>query len=133
VPADQLVVLGGGDGPHRVVRYLLESDTPIEWSGTSPVTFTERSTGRVIVEGPTSASRDYAFVMVVTEPIGGTWALSAQGIGENGTVAAASWFATEIAPAIDSASYAWVIVEWTEADAVPGPSAGDAWIVVESA
>jgi len=128
--ADDLVVIGGGDGPNRAIAYLLKADTPVTWSGSSPATFVERATGRTIAMGSTSTSHDYALVMVVSEPIGGTKVLSAAGMQVNGTLAAGYWFANQIAPSIATDLDAWTLVEWTNADADPAPSAGDTFAVL---
>lgn len=132
VGSDELVILGGGDGPHRALAYLLRSDTPVVWSGTSPATFSERASGRMLVDGPTSSDHDFALLMVVAEPIGGTRALSASGIGVNGTIAASRWFATEIAPTIATSSLSWLLIEWTNGDADPRPSDGDSYVIIGS-
>lgn len=127
---DDLAVIGGGDGPHRAIAYLLRGDTPVIWSGSSTATYRERATGRVIATGPTSATHDYALVMVVTEPIGGARILSAQGMTGNGTVAAGYWFQTALAPGIATNGATWTLVEWTNADGDPAPSAGDSFVVI---
>jgi hypothetical protein len=129
---DDLVVIGGGDGPNRAIAYLLAADTPVTWSGSSQATYKERATGRTLAMGPTSASHDYALVMVVSEPIGGTKILSASGMQVNGTRAAAYWFTTQIAPSLATDQDVWTLVEWSNADADPTPSAGDTFVVVAS-
>ena len=129
--ADDLAIIGGGDGPNRAIAYLLAADTPVIWSGSSVATYTERRTGRVITQGRVRV-RDYAVVMVVTEPIGGGRILSASGMVGNGTRAAARWFATQIAPGIGNATDGWAVVEWTNTDADPAPSAGDSYDVIGS-
>jgi hypothetical protein len=128
--ADDLVVIGGGDGPNRGLAYLLKADTPVVWSGSSQATFEERATGRTIAMGPTSTSHDYALVMVVSEPIGGTKILSAAGMQVNGTLAAGYWFTNQIAPSIATDVDVWTLVEWTNADADPTPSSGDTFVVL---
>ncbi len=132
VPADELVVLGGGDGPHRVVRYLLGSDTPLVWSGVDPATITERATGRTVVMGPTSSDHDYVFVQVVEEPVGGTVAVSAQGFRVNGTRAAALYFDQVFSSRLSSDPGTWFVVEWTDGDGDPMPSAGDDFALLET-
>jgi hypothetical protein len=129
---DDLAVIGGGDGPQRAIAYLLARDTPVVWTGTSPVTFREQATGRIIVTGPTSPSHDFALVMVVAEPIGGVRVLSASGLGDNGTIAAGQWFENQIAPTITTNTDTWTLVEWTDTDGNSAPSAGDQFTVIES-
>ncbi|MBS1124004.1 MAG: hypothetical protein H6Q90_6232 [Deltaproteobacteria bacterium] len=129
---DDLAIIGGGDGPHRAIAYLLRSDTPVTWTGSSIATFRERATGRTIVTGPVSDSHDYALVMVVAEPIGGGRTLSASGMAGNGTRAAGYWFANEVAPTIAANELGWTLVEWTNADGDPGPTVGDTFVVIES-
>ena len=132
--AGELGVIGGGDGPNRAIAYLLRADTPVTWTTTMNgfTTFRERATGRVIVEGPTSNQHDYAFVMVIAEPVGGGHVLSAQGIVANGTIVAGNYFAARIAPSLATNLDAWTIVEWTDSDMTPGPSDGDDLVLVES-
>jgi len=132
IAADDLVVIGGGDGPNRAIAYLLQSDTPVIWSGSSFATYKERRSGRTIVQGAVSDGHDFALVMVVAEPIGGDLVLSASGMTASGTTAAAYWFATQIAPAITADAHGWELVEWTDADADPAPSAGDTFTVIET-
>lgn len=131
VPASELVLLGGGDGPHRVVRYLLTADTPLVWAG-SPVTITERATGRVVAQGDTDAANDFILLQVIEEPIGGTLSLSAQGIQENGTIAAAIYFEEVVGPAIAIETASWFAVRWIDSDAVAGASLDDTYAVIES-
>jgi hypothetical protein len=134
IAADDLAVLGGGDGPQRGLAYLLQDDTPVAWSSTaSTATFTERATGRVLVaDGPLSPTHDYPLLMVVVEPIGGTHVLSASGMEVRGTIAAGFWFATRIAPVLATVDTVWVLLDWTNADADPDPSAGDTFTVIAS-
>jgi hypothetical protein len=130
---DDLAVLGGGDGPQRGLAYLLRADTPVVWSSTGPTaTFSNRETGQLIAEGASSDTHDYALVMVVVEPIGGTRVLSASGMVANGTVAAAYYFDNTIAPVLATYALRWVLVEWNNADADPAPSAGDTFTVLGS-
>ena len=131
-PATELVILGGGDGPHRVVRYLLQMDTPLIWGGSPTATLTERVSGRVIVEGTTDLSNDFIFLQVILEPIGGTISLSGQGFRENGTVAAAIYFENVVGPGIREENASWIVVRWSDTDATTGPSAGDTFTLVES-
>ena len=128
----ELGVIAGGDGPSRAIAYLLRADTPVIWSGSSSVVFTERSTGRTLAMGPTSVSHDFALVMVVVDPIGGAHVLSASGIRVNGTAAAGYWFATNIAPSIATHAETWFLVEWTNGDVDPAPSVGDTFAVLAS-
>ena len=131
---DELAAIGGGDGPNRAIAYLLRDDTPVTWvtQNTGFTTFRERASGRVIVQGPTSAGHDYAFVMVIREPISGGHILSAQGIVANGTIVAGDYFAREIAPTLATNTNAWSIVEWTDSDMTRGPSDGDDLVLIES-
>jgi hypothetical protein len=126
---DELAILAGGDGPHRAVAYLLMADTPVTWEGDDVATYRERATGRTLAVGPVSATHDYALVMIVDEPVSGTRALSVSGMNAVGTVAAGYWFRERVGTDEDGA---WILVEWTEADAEAGPSDGDTWIVVGS-
>lgn len=132
VSPDQLVVIGGGDGPNKAIAYLLQADTPVIWSSSSQATYHERATGRLIASGPVSSTHDYAVVMVVDEPIGGTRILSASGQTVNGTKAASFWFTTQLAPVIATELRAWAVVEWTDTDGDATPSAGDTWAVAGS-
>lgn len=132
IAPDDLVILGGGDGPHRALAYLLDADTPVIWSGGSTATYTNRATGELIVMGPTSSSHDYALLMIVTEPIGGGRILSASGMQANGTKAAGYWFANVLAPAIATDADVWTLVEWTDSDGAAGPTAGDTFTVLAS-
>jgi len=131
VSADELIVLGGGDGPHRVVRYLLGMDTPLLWEG-SPVTIRERSTGRIIAQGPTGGS-DLILIQVVTEPVGGTLSLSAQGQSGEGTIAAGIYFEQVISSQLASRTASvWFVLEWTDSDGVAGASPDDTYTLIES-
>jgi hypothetical protein len=130
---DELVVLGGGDGPHVVVRYLLGMDTPLQWSGGgATTTIVERSSGRVVAEGPTSETDDLIMLQVLEEPIGGAVVLSGQGLFGNGTRAAALYFQTEFAAQIEAQDFGWQVVRWTDSDGTAGPSADDDFLVIES-
>jgi hypothetical protein len=132
--ADELGVIGGGDGPNRAIAYLLRGDTKITWitAVNGDTTFRERTTNRLIVDGPTNAGRDFAFVQVIVEPISGARLLSAQGITTAGTSVAGAWFETMIAPMLAASTDAWTIVEWTDSDPIAGPSADDDLVIVES-
>lgn len=133
LPADDLAVIGGGDGPHRAIAYLLEGDTPLVWSGGgASATIRERATDRVIAGGGVSAQHDYAFIMLVVEPIGGGRILSVQGFTAAGTEVAGDWFAREVAPTIASNRDAWIVIEWDDSDGVAGPSSADTYSVLES-
>jgi len=132
IPNVELACIGGGEGPNRAIAYLLAGDTPLTWTSGSPITIRERATNRVIVTGPTTQSHDYAFLMVVVDPIGGVHVLSAQGATSNGTLAAGYWFANVMAPAIKSDTRTWIVVEWTNADGESLPSAGDTFTVLGS-
>jgi hypothetical protein len=127
----ELILLGGGDGPHRVVRYLLAMDTPLLWSG-GPPTVTERVSNRVVAQGTTDSSNDFLLFQVVEEPVGGTVALSAQGFGSNGTGAAALYFEQVIGPAIHDDTSTWSVWQWSDSDLTPGPSQADSYTLIES-
>ena len=127
----ELIILGGGDGPHDVVRYLLEKDTPLLWGG-SPATVTERATSRVIVQGATDNDNDYILLQVIAEPKGGTTSFSAQGFGLNGTIAAALYFEKSVAEWITEGNVSWVVLRWTDSDEVTGASIGDSFVIIES-
>ena len=129
---NELIVLGGGDGPHHVVRYLLEMDTPLVWSGSAPVTIIERATNRVIARGPTNSSNDYILLQVVMEPISGTIAFSGQGLTGNGTSASALYFEQVISPRIADENTSWIVVQWTDSDGTIGASENDTYTVIES-
>jgi hypothetical protein len=132
VAANDLVVIGGGDGPNHAIAYLLRDDTPVTWSSSPTPNYRERATGRTLAMGPVTDAHDYALVMVVVEPIGGSRILSASGMNVNGTLAAGYWFQHEIAPAITTDDEMWTLVEWTNADSDPTPSAGDTFVVLAS-
>jgi len=134
IAADELVVIGGGDGPNRAIAYLLAADTPLVWSDANNLaTIRERATDRrIVADGPFSSSHDYAMVMVIEEPIGGGRVLSAQGLTANGTSAAGSWFATAIAPQVTSSTARWEVIEWTDTDGTPGVTAGDTLVLVDT-
>jgi hypothetical protein len=135
LPPDELVVIGGGDGPQRAMQYLLERETPITWSTTSsPDTLTvrERGTNRIIAMDTFDNDHDFALVFVAAEPIGDTRILSVQGMTAPGTTAAAAWFARMIAPNIQMLDDVWAVVEWRDSDGVNGVSDGDSFTVIES-
>jgi hypothetical protein len=132
IASSELACIGGGDGPNRAIAYLLAGDTPLTWTGTTPVTIRERATNRVIAMGDATPSHDYAFIMVVVDRIGGVYVLSAQGLATNGTRAAAYWFTNMMSPAIANDTRVWTVVEWTNADADPQPSPGDTFVVLGS-
>jgi hypothetical protein len=127
-----LTVIGGGDVPQRAMRYLLLRDTPLAWTTPAPMmsSIVVREDGRVVASGPISATHDYLMLFVVTEPIGGSHVVSAQGALANGTTAAGIWFSTRLAPTLASSSNTWAVVEWTDTDAVMGASTGDTYVVL---
>ena len=127
----ELILLGGGDGPHDVVRYLLEKDTPLRWGG-SPVTITERATSRVIAQGATDSTSDFILLQVIEEPMGGTTSFSAQGLQANGTIAAALYFENSIGQWIAQEDVSWVVLRWTDSDRVNGASVDDSYMIIES-
>ena len=131
VPANELVVLGGGDGPHRVVRYLLQADTPLIWTGGSPLIISERATGRVIAQGPTDSTADFLLLQVIHEPISDTLSVSAQGIHEEGTRAAIIYLEETIVPSIISERASWFVVRWTDTGA-DGATADDSFLLIDS-
>jgi len=130
-PTDELIVLGGGDGPHAVVRYLLQTDTPLRWTG-PPATITARATGRVIAQGTTSDTNDFVILQVVREPVGGTLSISGQGYSGEGTIAAGLYLEQTVAPQIGDQSAQWIVVEWTDTDGVAGASPDDSYTLIES-
>jgi hypothetical protein len=133
LPADELAIIGGGDGPNRALRYLLESNIPpVLWEGSSTATFRERATGRVIATGPVTATHDFALLMVIVDPQSGARVLSGQGLATQGTVASALWFENMLAPSIESNTALWSLVDWTDTDGDAGASAGDTFFEVAS-
>jgi hypothetical protein len=131
-PANELTIVGGGDAPQSAIAYLQRADTPITWSTGSPAVIIERRTGNLVATGSTSGTHDYLMVFVVTEPIGGARVLSVQGAQSEGTEAAGYWFAQKFASSLMASTNSWVVVEWTDSDAMPRASAGDQYVVLAS-
>lgn len=131
VPANELIILGGGDGPHRVVRYLLDMDTPLKWGG-SPIVITERATDRIIAQGTTDSANDFLLIQVIEEPIGGTISLSAQGLQANGTTAAVLYFENTSNQWLGDSTLRWLVIQWRDSDGTAGPSDDDTFDLIES-
>lgn len=131
IPADELIVIGGGDGPNRAIAYLLANDTPITWTnGGTTATIIERATGSTIVDSAISATHDYVMVMVVRESIGNTLTLSMQGARTEGTRAAGLWFARDGTDGLTRARDGWAVIEWFDDDGTPGASLPDTMTVI---
>jgi hypothetical protein len=131
IDPSRLAIIGGGEGPNRGIRYLLEADTPVVWSGTSTATIRERSTNRLLAEGPITATHDFVMVMVIVEAIGGLRVLSGQGFTREGTIASRLAF-DQIAPTISTNSDVWTLIDWTDTDGATGATTNDTFRIVES-
>jgi hypothetical protein len=93
----------------------------------------ERATGATVVSAPQSSlgpAHDFAIVMIVYEPTSGTTVVSAYARGSEGTSAGAFWFASGALGPIADNQRRWYVVEWTNADRIAGPSAGDTFTVI---
>ncbi len=133
---DELAVVGGASFVQDVMRYLLASYTPIELllDGGRYV-LRERATGDVIVdvaEPDANATHDFATVQTTLDPVSGTAVLSSFGNVANGTRAGAFWFANTLGATFASDPNRWYVIEWTNADGDPAPSAGDTFVVLAS-
>ena len=131
--ATDLAIAGGGDLVESINAYFRAANAwPVILTGTSTYTWTDRATGQVLATGPYSgitASHDFALLMLMRDPAGVSSDFTGFGFGVPGSLAAAYYFQAIIAPALATDHHFWYLVEWTNEDANPNPSAGDMYVV----
>ncbi len=134
----KLLVAAGGSFGQNLVDYVERSGiSPIFDSSTNnSYSFSTRDGGGVALfyapSSSLSASHDYFVVQLVREPVNGTLSLVSYGFDGPGTQASAWFFAHKVM--VNRAAYpgSWYVVEWTNADGDPAPSAGDTYTVIGS-
>ena len=131
--ASELGMLGGGPAVHNAASYLEKNLSPVYAQTTSSAyEWVDRVGRNVVISFPKaslSPTHDVAIIQVIREPMGGTFSLNVYGQGAQGTVAAAFFFKTQLAPGLKINSGIYNVVEWTDQDGDMEPSAGDLYQV----
>ncbi len=132
-PGD-LGLVGGDSYFQDVMVYLEMQSTPIVTVST-PTTWqiTERASGAVLAEPALTditPTHDVGVIQVATDAASGSVVLSAHGLYFGGTEAMAYYFETVVAPGIATDTHTFYVIEWTNLDADPAPSAGDTYVVL---
>lgn len=78
------------------------------------------------------AGHDFFIVQFVRDPASGSLVLNAQGFWQEGTTAAAFYFAKSMLPLLATLDQAWYAYEWTDANADQLPDANDTFKLVDS-
>lgn len=129
-----LGVVGGDNYYQNIMVYLEMTAAPIISTQTaSDWIITRRSDQQVLVTRPLSTldlTHDVSVIEVSRDPASGAVVLSAYGLYYRGTMAAAYHFANVLQPTIATDGRQYYVIEWTNADADPNPSAGDAFAVL---
>lgn len=126
---NDLGVFGGDVFYQLVMRYLVVSLSPIitsEAGGRYSVT--RRDTGATLVDVPLdaiTATHDFGVVQIIHDPATESTLVTANGHFFGGTLAASYFFTTSIAPTLTTSTRGFYVIEWTNMDADPEPSAGD--------
>ncbi len=131
----ELLVMAGGSFAQRAVRWAED---------TNSAQVSDRSTlvdaiyglrdGGVVSNVPRASlgpTLDRLVLQVVRAPTG-SLLLNAAGYHGPGTLAAASYFVTQVLPQASALTTRWYVVEWEDLDGTPGPSAGDRYTVIAS-
>ncbi|MEZ4327688.1 MAG: hypothetical protein R3B40_20895 [Polyangiales bacterium] len=132
--ATTLGVLGGDSLVQNVMQYLTMSSAPVR--ATFPAgryVVTERAGGTVVLDvaiGDISTSHDYGVVQIIRDTPSNSTVVAAHGYIAQGTLAAAHYFATVIAPSLPAETRAYFVLEWTDGNADTIPNAGDTFTLL---
>jgi hypothetical protein len=125
----ELGMLAGGPQIHDAVRYLDMNATQIFVQESDPnAVWAERATNNVVISLPLAAftpTHDVGIMQIVREPIGGTVSLNVYGHATPGTLAAAYYLTTVIAPNLKNDRRRYYVIEWTDQDGDEMPTAAD--------
>jgi hypothetical protein len=133
-PTD-LGLAGGGDmNAQDVMTYLVDL-APLEYALTGSVfqVFERGSTTPIVdvARSSITTSHDYAIVQLIHDPASDSVVLSAFGVIANGTRTGAFWL-QDHAASLTTDSNRWHVIEWTNGDGTPQPSAGDTFTLIAS-
>lgn len=131
----ELLVAGGGSFRQRAVRWLENTNNAQvrDVSTSTRVLYALQDGGLVTDEDMLtfSATRDRLIIQLVRAP-SGALVLNAAGLNGPGTRAAADYFVRTLLPNRANLTTRWYVVDWTDNDGTPGPSAGDTYAVINS-
>ncbi len=131
----ELLVAGGGSFRQLAVRWL-ENTNRAHVRDVSTVTQVQYALqdGGLVTDEPMAlfgSAHDRLIIQLVRAP-SGALVLNAAGLYGTGTRAAADYFVRQLLPNRASHTTRWYVVDWTDTDGTPGPSAGDAYTVTAS-
>jgi len=127
---DQLLISTGGSSFAHLTGYLNSAlVAPIEavQSGTD-YDFRKTATGEVVAHtlfGDAHAAHDMFVIQFIRDPTSGSLILNAQGLWQEGTTAAAYYFANVMLPTLAAQTKSWYVLQWTDTNANSTPDAGD--------
>lgn len=131
----ELLVAGGGSFRQQAVRWLENTNNAqVRDVSTSTQAMYALQDGGLVTNEPMSTfttTRDRLIIQLVRAP-SGALVLNAAGLNGPGTRAAAEYFVGQLLPNRANLTTRWYVVDWTDNDGTPGPSAGDAYAVINS-
>lgn len=131
---NDLGVFGGDVFYQLVMRYLVVSLSPLITSEAGGrYTVVRRDTGATLVDVPLeeiTATHDFGVIQIIHDPATDSTLVTANGHFFGGTLSASYFFTTVVAPTLTSQARGFYVIEWTNTDADPEPSAGDVITVI---
>jgi len=125
------MIMAGGPYFQKALGYLEYEGaaSPVSFTSTDTTfSFVRRDTGATVVSSAKSlltARHDFFVVEILADPTSGTLVAAAYGFQPPGT-AAAVWYAAHVLLSdLSTATFTWVVVEWTDVDGDSLPSTGD--------
>jgi hypothetical protein len=133
-PGGELIVAAGGNFGQKLVDFVAtEQIAPVfDALQGDNIELRLHGTGQpLIVSVPHAAitdTHDVFVVELVRDPVTGSAALIAFGLGSPGTDAAVWYFTNVMFPDRANLTSNWYVYEWTDSDGTPGPSADDDFV-----